>query len=76
MGCRKEKETVEKEWEYDKSIHITFIHLRKDLESVLRRRLWQALEREYGVGGGLRRVVESMHEICSYKMRKGYRNEE
>ena len=41
--------TLEKVWEFNKSVHIAFIDLRKAFDSVPRKRLWRELEREYAV---------------------------
>lgn len=60
---------TEKMLEYGKSFFVAFIDLQKAFDSVPRKKLWRAMERNYGVKGRLKKAIESMYEKCSCNVR-------
>src|ERR1700755_1820168 len=68
--------TLEKVWEFNKSVYIMFIDLRKAFDSVPRERLCRVLEREYAVSEKLRKAIESLYKNKKYNVRTEYENKE
>src|SRR5678815_3466936 len=66
----------EKTWEYNMKAYIAFIDLKKAFDSVLREKLWRVPERDYEVGGRVKKAVRSTYVNSISKVRTGYKNEE
>src|SRR5678815_3694590 len=65
----------EKMLEYGKRFFVAFIDLQKAFDSVPRKKLWRAMERNYGVRGRLKKAIESMYEKCSCNVRTECEND-
>lgn len=66
---------LEKSWEFNKTVYIAFLDLRKAFDSVPRARLWRMLGEEYGVEERLRRAIKSLYSVCECNVRTGCKNE-
>src|SRR5215469_16478052 len=67
---------VEKSWEYNRKVDISFIDLKKAFDSVPRRRLWNVLRERYGVEERVVKAIEIMYEISRCNVRTGFENDE
>ncbi len=65
------RSVIEKAWEYNRSLYVSFIDLQKALDSIPICKLWDCLDEEYGVTGNLKRVIVSLYNPCICSVRTG-----
>lgn len=66
---------LEKSWEFNKTVYIAFLDLKKAFDSVPRNTLWRMLGEVYGVEERLRKAIMSLYTVCECKVRTGCEND-
>ena len=67
---------MERAWEYNQSLYITFIDLQKAFDAIPLEEVWRCIEERYGVTGRLKRAVKSLYKscVCSVRTTQGSEN--
>ena len=61
------RQLIEKHWEFNKPLYISFLDLEKAFDRIPRGNLWQVLN-TYEIPMDLQRVIESTYKVCMSKV--------